>query len=114
MKCLNLGRQLQALLLKGRENRVNIRFFNGRGITLAHAEIECIDGGSELRDGEDDHDIRNDDKLEGNSSSNCDFSYFKYKAYFLMFEDNGSHCKNIIGGIVEEFSRGVGWGEFIR
>ena len=25
-----------------------------------------------------------------------------------MFDDNGSHCKNIIGGIVEEFSRGVG------
>ena len=45
-------------------------------------------------------------KLEGNSSSNCDFSYFK--VFFLMFEDNGSHCKNIIGGIVEEFSRGLG------
>ena len=46
----------------------------------------------------------NADKLEGNSSSNCDFSYLKDKAFFLMFEDNGSHCKNIIGGIVEEFS----------
>ena len=66
----------------------------------------------ELRDGEDDHDIKNDDKLEGNSSSNCDFSYFKDKAFFLMFEDNGSHCKNIIGGIVEEFSRGVGGGGY--
>ena len=65
---------------------------------------------SELRDGEDDHDIKNDDKLEGNSSSNCDFSYFKDKAFFLMFDDNGSHCKNIIGGIVEEFSRGGGGG----
>ena len=65
---------------------------------------------SELRDSEDDHDIKNDDKLEGNSSSNCNFSNFKDKAFFLMFEDtcNGSHCKNIIGGIVEEFSRGVG------
>ena len=65
---------------------------------------------SELRDGKDDHDIKNDDKLEGNSSSNCDFSYFKDKTFFLMFEDNGSHCKNIIGGIVGEFSRGVGGG----
>ena len=45
-ECLNLGRQLQALLLKGREKRVNIRFFNGRSITLARAEIECIDGGT--------------------------------------------------------------------
>ena len=54
---------------------------------------------SELRDREDDHDIKNDDKLEGNSSSNCDFSFFKDKACFLMFEDNGSHCKNMIGGI---------------
>ena len=81
----------------------------------AHAEIECIDGGARgnfraLRDGEDDHDIKNDDKLEGNSSSNCDFSYFKYKAFFLLVEDNGSHCKNIIGGIVEKFSRRVGGG----
>ena len=59
---------------------------------------------------EDDHDIKNDDKLEGNSSSNiCDFSYFKDKAFFLRFEDNGSHCKNIIGKIVEEFSGG--WGD---
>ena len=50
--------------------------------------------------------------IEGNSPSNCDFSNFKDKAFFLMFEDtcNGSHCKNIIGGIVEEFSRGVGGG----
>ena len=47
---------------------------------------------SKLRDREDDHDIKNDDKLEGNSSSNCDFSFFKDKAFFLMFEDNGSHC----------------------
>ena len=39
-----------------------------------------------------------------NSSSNCDFSCLKDKAFFLKFEDNGSHCKNIIGGIVEEFS----------
>ena len=62
---------------------------------------------------EDDHDIKNDDKLEGNSSSNiCDFSYFKDKAFFLMFEDNGSHCKNIIGKIVEEFSGGWGGGVF--
>ena len=67
---------------------------------------------SELRDGENDHYIKNDDKLEGNSSSNCDFSYFKDKAFFLMFEDNGSHCKNIIGGIVEKFSWGVGGGIF--
>ena len=29
-----------------------------------------------------------------------------------MFEDNGSHCKNIIGELVEEFSRGVGGGLF--
>ena len=83
----------------------------------AHAEIECIDGGARgnfraLRDGEDDHDIKNDDKLEGNSSSNCDFSYFKDKAFFLLVEDNGSHCKNIIGGIVEKFSRRVGGGEY--
>ena len=65
-----------------------------------------------IRDSEDDHDIKNVDKLEGNSSTNCDFSYFKDKAFFLMFEDYGSHCKNIIVGldrIVEEFSPG-GWG----
>ena len=63
---------------------------------------------SKLGDGEDDHNIKNDDKLEGNSLSNCDLSHFKDKAFFLMFEDNGSHCNNIIGGIVEEFSRGLG------
>ena len=51
--------------------------------------------------------IKNDDKLKGNSSSNCDFSYFKENAFFLMFEDNDSHCKTIIGGIVEQLSRGV-------
>ena len=54
---------------------------------------------SELGDGEDDHHIKNDDKLEGNSLSNCDLSHFKDKAFFLMFEDNGSHCNNIIGRI---------------
>ena len=62
---------------------------------------------SELRESEEDDDIKNGDKLEGNSSSNCDFSYFKDKAFFLMFEDDSSHhCKNIIvgrGGRVEEF-----------
>ena len=73
-----------------------------------NASMEEHEETSELRDGEDDHDIKNDDKLEGNSSSNCDFSYFKDKAFFLMFDDNGSHCKNIIGGIVAEFSRGGG------
>ena len=75
-----------------------------------NASMEEHEETSELRDGEDDHDIKNDDKLEGNSSSNCDFSYFKDKAFFLMFEDDGSHCKNIILGldrIVEEFSPGV-------
>ena len=41
---------------------------------------------------------------------NCDFSYFKDKAFFSMFKDNGGQCKNIIGGIVEEFSRRVGGG----
>ena len=29
-----------------------------------------------------------------------------------MFEDNGSHCKNIIGGIVKELSRGWGGGGY--
>ena len=61
---------------------------------------------SELRDSEDDHDIKNGDKLEGNSSTNCDFSYFKDKAFFLMFEDDGSHCKNIILEL-EPNSRGI-------
>ena len=41
MKCLNLGQQLQALLLKGREKRMNIRFFNKRSITLAHAQLNA-------------------------------------------------------------------------
>ena len=70
-----------------------------------NASMEEHEETSELRDGEDDHDIKNDDKLEGNSSSNCDFSYFKDKAFFLMFEDNGSHCK-------AEYSRNSpgGWG----
>ena len=61
---------------------------------------------SELRDIEDDDDKKNGDKLKGNSSTNCDFSYFKDKSFFLMFEDDGNHCKNIIvglGGRVEEF-----------
>ena len=77
-----------------------------------NASMEEHEETSELRDSEDDHDIKNVDKLEGNSSTNCDFSYFKDKAFFLMFEDYGSHCKNIIVGldrIVEEFSPG-GWG----
>ena len=76
---------------------------------------------SELRDSEDDHDIKNGHKLEGNSSTNCDFSYFKDKAYLLMFEDGGSHCKNIIVAldrIVKEFSRGgilgISLGEEVR
>ena len=73
-----------------------------------NASMEEYEETSELRDSEDDHDIKNDDKLEGNCSSNCDLYYFKDKAFFLMFEDNDSHCKNIMGGIVEEFSRGVG------
>ena len=74
---------------------------------------------SELRDSEDDHDIKNGDKLEGNSSTNCDYSYFKYISkcfYFLMFEDDGSHCKNIRVGLdrkVDEFSRGRGGTRYI-
>ena len=75
-----------------------------------NASMEEHEETSELRDSEDDHDIKNVDKLEGNSSTNCGFSYFKDKAFFLMFEDDGSHCKNIIVGlerIVEEFSPGV-------
>ena len=80
-----------------------------------NASMEEHEETSELiRDGEDDHDIKNDDKLEGNSSSNCDFSYFKDKGFFLLVEDNGSHCKNIIGGIVEKFFRRVGGGGDIR
>ena len=79
-----------------------------------NASMEEHEETSELRDSDDDHDIKNDDKLEGNSSSNCDFSYFKDKAFFLLVEDNGSHCKNIIGGIVEKFSRRVGGGGDIR
>ena len=67
-----------------------------------NASMEEHEETSELRDSEDGHDIKNDDKLEGNSSSNCDFSYLK---------DNGSHCQNIIGGIVKEFSRAVGGGD---
>ena len=61
---------------------------------------------SEPRDSEEDDDKKNGDKLEGNSSTNCEFSYFKDKTFFLMFEDDGSRCKNIIvelGGRVEEF-----------
>ena len=50
-----------------------------------------------LRESEDDDGIKNGDKLESNSSSNCNFSYFKDKAFSLMFEDGSSHhCKNII------------------
>ena len=58
-------------------------------LNLEHEET------SELRDSKDNHDIKDDDKLEGNSSTNCDF-YYKDKAFFLMFEDDGSHCKNNI------------------
>ena len=71
-----------------------------------NASMEKQEETSKLRDSEDDLDIKNDDKLEGNSSNNCDFSYFKDKAFFLMFEGDGSHGKNIIVGIVEEFSQG--------
>ena len=77
-----------------------------------NASMEEHEETSELRDSEDDHDVKNVDKLQGNSSTNCDFSYFKDKAFLLMLEDDGSHCKNIIVGldrIVEEFSPG-GWG----
>ena len=79
---------------------------------MQNASMEEHEETSELRDNEDDHDIKNGEKLEGNSSTNCDFPYFKDKAFSLMFEDDGSHCKNIIIGldrIVEEFSpRGGG------
>ena len=71
-----------------------------------NASMEEHEETSELQDSEDDDDIKNADKLEGNSSTNCDFSYFKDKAFFLMFEEDDSHCKNIIvglGGRVQEF-----------
>ena len=35
-----------------------------------NASMEEYEETSEVRDSEDDHDIKNDDKLEGNSSSN--------------------------------------------
>ena len=47
-----------------------------------NASMEEHEETSELRDSEDDHDIKNDDKLEGNSSSNCDFSYFGVTAEY--------------------------------
>ena len=39
-----------------------------------NASMEEHEETSELRDNEDDHDIKNREKLEGNSSTNCDFS----------------------------------------
>ena len=41
---------------------------------------------SELRDGEDDHDIKNDDKLEGNSPSNRWFS--RYVIAAMLVDEN--------------------------
>ena len=65
-----------------------------------NASIKEDEETSELRDSEDDDDIKNGDKLEGNSSSSCDFSFFKDKAFSLMFEDGSSHhCKNIVVGL---------------
>ena len=46
-----------------------------------NASIKEDEETSELRDSEDDDDIKNGDKLEGNSSSNCDFSNFKVKPF---------------------------------
>ena len=34
-----------------------------------------------------------------NSSTHCNVSYFKGKAFFIMFEDDGSYCKNIVFGL---------------
>ena len=48
-----------------------------------NASIREHEETSELRESEDDDGIKNGDKLESNSSSNCNFSYFKDKAFHI-------------------------------